>query len=176
MGNCRSSILPRSTEAGGADTAVPGVASASVRDDRPYQRWQRRRPPPCSWCFLRASAPCPLHGQDDSGRIADAGRTNQQLEGLVGCFNMLVPQLTFRCLTFSQLLGRQDRAPPTAMPKCRLKSWSDPLRQIGARRSSGAISFQNAPKSVEVTPDVSFTASGGTLFDLRFRDRFRTSS
>jgi amino acid adenylation domain-containing protein len=102
------------------------------------------------------------------------GRTNQQLEGLVGCFlNMLVLRADLSgSPTFSQLLGRIREVALGAYSHAEVP-FEKLVEDLHPRRDPSrsplfqvAISFQNAPKSVEVTPDVSFTASGGTLFDL----------
>ena len=102
------------------------------------------------------------------------GRTNQQLEGLVGCFlNMLVLRTDLSGKpSFNQLLTRIREVALGAYSHAEVP-FEKLVEDLHPRRDPSrsplfqvAISFQNAPKAVEVTSDVSFTASGGTLFDL----------
>jgi amino acid adenylation domain-containing protein len=103
-----------------------------------------------------------------------AGRTGQQLEGLVGCFlNMLVLRADLSGdPNFSQLLGRTRELALQAyshadVPFEKLVADLQPRRdQSRSPLFQVAISYQNAPKAVEVTADVSFATSGGTLFDF----------
>jgi amino acid adenylation domain-containing protein len=104
-----------------------------------------------------------------------AGRTNQSLEGLIGCFvNMLVLRTDVSGNpSFAELLGRVREVALGAyshadVPFEKLVADLQPRRdQSRSPLFQVAIAFQNAPKAVEITGgDVTSSASGGTLFDL----------
>ena len=103
-----------------------------------------------------------------------SGRTNQLFEGVVGCFlNMLVLRTDLSGEpSFGDLLRRVravalDAYDHADVPFEKLVADLQPRRDTSrSPLFQVALSFQSAPKAVEMPVDVVSTASGGTLFDL----------
>ena len=103
-----------------------------------------------------------------------SGRTNQLFEGVVGCFlNMLVLRTDLSGDPgFGELLRRVrsvalDAYDHADVPFEKLVADLQPRRDTSrSPLFQVALSFQSAPKAVEMPVDVVSTASGGTLFDL----------
>jgi amino acid adenylation domain-containing protein len=103
-----------------------------------------------------------------------SGRTNRLLEGVVGCFlNMLVLRVDLDGdPSFAQLLDRVREVALGAyshadVPFEKLVADLQPRRDTSrSPLFQVAISFQSAPRAVEVPEDVTALPGGGTLFDI----------